>query len=373
MKIKNSALWKTVMIGLVLVNLVIPSSIFAEEMPAKTFKQEELEQLIAPIALYSDGILSQILMASTYPLEVVKAERWSRQNKDLKGEAMKTALDKQPWDQSVKSLVSFPDVLSMMNEKLEWTQQLGDAFLAQQKDVMDTVQKLRRKAMETGNLKSSKEQEIKKEGEIIIIQPANPQVIYIPTYNPMVVYGTWPYPAYPPYPVYVYPTSAVALTFTMGVVVGASWCGWGYHNDWHGGAIIVPPPPPPPPPPRHPNQGPPPPPPPAGSGTKPSPEGAKAEQWKHNPEHRQGVAYPDAATRDKYSSKNPSSFGNIKGYREQGMSGTGTANWNAGRQKGLKQDGAGSGQSMSPARSHGGMPTGSSGPAFHGSGDRKHR
>ena len=195
--------------------------------------------MLAPIALHPDNVLTQILIASTYPLEVVQADRWVKQNKSLKGDALKAALEKQPWDDSVKALAPFPDVLAMMSEKLDWTQKLGDAFLAQQKDVMDTVQKLRRKAAETGNLKSSKEQEVKKEGDVIIIQPANPQVVYVPTYNPTVVYGTWPYPAYPPYPVYAYPPGAALFTFSMGVAVGAAWHGGAYHNDWHGGTINI--------------------------------------------------------------------------------------------------------------------------------------
>ncbi len=203
------------------------------------FKQEELDQLLAPIALYPDDLLTQILMASTYPLEVVQAERWVKQNKSLKGDALKAALEKQPWDDSVKALVPFPDVLTMMSEKLEWTQKLGDAFLAQQKDVMDTVQKLRRKAAEAGNLKSSKEQEVKKEGDIIIIEPANPQVVYVPAYNPTVVYGAWWYPAYPPYPVYAYPPGAALFTFTMGVAIGAAWYGHGCHADYHGGTVNI--------------------------------------------------------------------------------------------------------------------------------------
>ena len=168
----------------------------------KTFKQEELDQMIAPIALYPDSLLTQILMASTYPLEVVQADRWAKQNKDMKGDALAKALEAQPWDPSVKSLVNFPQVLAMMSEKLDWTQKLGDAFLAQQKDVMGTVQKLRAKAQAAGNLKTTKEQVVKVEKEVIIIEPANPQVVYVPTYNPTVVYGAWPYPAYPPTPYY---------------------------------------------------------------------------------------------------------------------------------------------------------------------------
>ena len=179
--------------------LAVPPGVFAQDTGAKpTFKQEELDQMLAPIALYPDSLLTQILMASTYPLEVVQAERWAKQNKDMKGDALAKALEAQPWDPSVKSLVNFPQVLTMMSEKLDWTQKVGDAFLAQQKDVMATVQKLRAKAEAAGNLKTTKEQVVKVEKEIIIIEPASPQVIYVPTYNPTVVYGAWPYPAYPP-------------------------------------------------------------------------------------------------------------------------------------------------------------------------------
>ena len=140
----------------------------------------------------------QILMASTYPLEVVQAGRWTKANQNLKGDALTAALEKENWDASVKSLVNFPQVLDLMNEKLDWTQKLGDAFLAQQKDVMDTVQKLREKAGAQGNLKSSEQQKVivEKETQTIVIEPANPQVVYVPTYNPTVVYGTWWYPSY---------------------------------------------------------------------------------------------------------------------------------------------------------------------------------
>ena len=179
----------------------------------------------------------------------------------------------------------------MMSEKLDWTQKLGDAFLAQQKDVMDTVQKLRRKAAEAGNLKSSKEQEVKKEGDIIIVQSANPQVVYVPTYNPTVVYGTWWYPAYPPYPVYVYPPGAACSRsrwaspsalhgtdmVTMPIITGEPSISTGASTSDRSG----------------------------NTETRPVPEGpgggGKGEQWKHNPEHRQGVSYRDHGTRDKYS------------------------------------------------------------------------
>ena len=206
-------------------SLVVPEVSYSQGAQPVPFKAEELEQLLAPIALYPDSLLTQMLMASTYPLEIVQADRWAKQNKGKKGDALAKALEAQPWDPSVKSLVNFPDVLDMMSQKLDWTQKLGDAFLAQQKDVMATVQKLRTKAQASGNLKTTKEQVVKVEKEIIIIEPASPQVVYVPAYNPTVVYGTWAYPAYPPYPVYPpgYTATTAAFSFAAGVAVGAAW------------------------------------------------------------------------------------------------------------------------------------------------------
>ena len=195
--------------------LAVPPCSYSQGSQSPTvFKAEELEQILAPIALYPDSLLTQILMASTYPLEIVQADRWANQNKNTKGDALAKALEAQPWDPSVKSLVNFPQVLAMMSEKLEWTRKVGDAFLAQQKDVMGTVQKLRAKAQASGNLKTTKEQVVKVEKEIIIIEPASPQVIYVPAYNPTVVYGAWAYPAYPPYPVYPPGYVASCLLYT---------------------------------------------------------------------------------------------------------------------------------------------------------------
>ena len=230
------------MVWLLVISLLIPAAVFAQDGGGKpTFKQEELDQMLAPIALYPDSLLTQILMASTYPLEVVQADRWAKQNKDMKGDALAKALEKQPWDPSVKSLVNFPQVLTMMSEKLDLTQKLGDAFLGQQKDVMATVQKLRAKAQAAGNLKTTKEQVVKVEKEIIIIESPSPQVIYVPYYNPTVVYGAWGYPAYPPYPYYPPPPPnyTAGAAFVTGVAVGAAWgYAWG-HSDWHGGSVNV--------------------------------------------------------------------------------------------------------------------------------------
>lgn len=297
--------------------LVAPQGVMAKsEGGDKSFKQEELEQLVAPIALYPDSLVAQILMASTYPLEVVQAGKWAKKNKDLKGDALTKALEKENWDPSVKSLVNFPQVLDMMNDKLDWTQKLGDAFLAQQKEVMDTVQKLRAKAEAEGNLKTTKEQKVvvEKETQTIVIESASPEVVYVPTYNPTVVYGTWPYPAYPPY--YYYPpgyaAGAALFSFGVGVAVGAAWgYAWGNCN-WRGGDVNV-------------N---------INRNTNfnnnidrskyqnkiTTGQGGKGE-WKHNPEHRKGVSYRDQATAQKFdrgASRDAKSRESFRGRAEAG-------------------------------------------------------
>jgi len=262
----------------------------------KPFKQEELDQLLAPIALYPDSLLTQILMASTYPLEIVQADRWAKENKDKKSDALAKALEEQPWDPSVKSLVNFPQVLTMMSEKLDMTQKLGDAFLAQQKEVMDTVQNLRKKAEAEGNLKTNEEQKVVVEKEIIIIESANPEVIYVPSYNPTVVYGTWWYHAYPPYPYYP-PGYGTGAAFWTGVAVGAAWgYAWG-HANWHGGDVNInidrntninnnidrd----------KYKNQNRE-----KGQGKGQSGQG----KWQHDSSHRGGVAYKDQGTAQKYN------------------------------------------------------------------------
>ena len=215
-------------------------------------KPEEVEQVVAGIALYPDSLLAQVLMASTYPLEVVQAERWAKANKSLKDKALADALNKQTWDASVKSLVNFPQVLTMMSEKLDWTMKLGDAFIADQKVVMDAVQRLRQKAQASGNLKTTEQQNVKVETvpaaaagqpaqQVIVVESSNPSIIYVPTYNPTVVYGGWPYPSYPPYSYYPpgYVAGAAVLSFGVGVACGAAWGhAWGGCN-WHGGDVDI--------------------------------------------------------------------------------------------------------------------------------------
>jgi hypothetical protein len=237
---KGPAVFKRVTIALLILLMAPPSGVLAQENgAAKSFGQEELSQMLAPIALYPDSLLANILVAATFPLEVVAADRWVKQNQGLKGDQLGAAADKMKWDLSVKALAPFPEVLAMMSEKLDWTQALGEAFLAQQADVMDTVQKLRAKAQGEGNLKTTQEQRVEVKGEAIVIEPASPTEVYVPTYNPAEVYGAWPYPANPPYPYYPYGGAVAAgvIGFAAGVAVGAAWNnGWGSWN-WGGGSI----------------------------------------------------------------------------------------------------------------------------------------
>jgi hypothetical protein len=242
---------------------------------AQAFSQAELDQMLAPIALYPDELLSQVLMAATYPLEIVEAARWASAHPGLRGEQAVNAAAGQPWDPSVKSLLAFPQILSMMDQKLDWTQRLGNAFLAQQQQVMDTVQELRRRAYAAGNLRSSERERVEEQAGSIVIVPASPQVVYVPYYDPLVVYGPWWWPAYPPvywppWPGYVV---APAPGFWWGVGVGISFGFFFGAFDWphHHVVVVHPPPPVYHPPPGHP---------------PPAPG-----MWRHDPGHRRGVPY----------------------------------------------------------------------------------
>lgn len=162
------------------------------------YTQQQLDQMLAPVALYPDSLLAQVLMAATYPLEVVQAQRFVEARPGLQGEGLARAVAPMPWDPSVKALVQFPSVLVMLNDRLDWTQQLGQAFLGQQASVMDTVQNLRERARIAGTLESSPQQRVVVQEDVIEIVPVNPQVVYVPYYNPVVVYGDWWWPSAPP-------------------------------------------------------------------------------------------------------------------------------------------------------------------------------
>jgi hypothetical protein len=307
-------------------NLAMPSGLMAQgakEEAAKqegpSFRPEEIDQVVAPIALYPDNLLAQVLAASTYPLEIVQAARFVQQNKDLKGEKLMAASKDKDWDPSVKAMLEFPDVLLMMNEKLEWTEKLGNAFLSQQKDVMASVQRLRKKAQESGNLKTTKEQKVivEEQTKVIVIEPANPQVVYVPTYNPVVVYGVWAYPAYPPYPVYPpgYVAATAAFSFAAGVAVGAAahgaygsyGCGWGNNevnvnvsrqnnftqNNYN------------------------------NSQKYQKNQSTKNQNWQHNPEHRKGARYPNQNTAQKYGQQRSGSGGRATTADARGYGGGG--------------------------------------------------
>jgi hypothetical protein len=273
----------------------------AQDQPAqtqqKTYKPEELEALVAPIALYPDSVLSQALMASTYPLEIVLAARWVKANPNVKGDAAVKAVANETWDVSVKSLVAFPQVLEPMSDKLDWTQKLGDAFLAQEKEVLDAVQRLRAKAQQAGNLKTNEQQTVIVEPAttttqtIVRIEPANPEVIYVPAYDPMIVYGGWGYPYYPPYywppyPAY-YPGAAFVSGFAWGVgfaVAGAIFGGC----NWHGGSVNI-----------NVNRA-------ANIDRNFNRNNVgSGGEWRHDAGHRKGVAYRDNATREKFGRNNP--------------------------------------------------------------------
>ena len=276
---------------MIIAMLFIPPGIPAQESEqteqTERFRKEELDQMLAPIALYPDSLVAQILMASTYPLEVVEAERWVQQNKTLTGDALDDALKEKSWDPSIKSLCHFPDVLFAMSDKLDQTSKLGDAFLSQNDDVMTTIQQLRRKAETQGNLKTTKEQKVIHEEDAIRIEPAVRQVVYVPVYDPLYVYGPWWYPAYPPYYWY-YPPGVIItggfISFGPHFFIGIDLFSWSWF-DWHRHYIYV--------------------------------DVHKARRfhrfrqrhypdryfWRHDPVHRRGVAYRDRRTSERFGKR----------------------------------------------------------------------
>src|SRR5262245_15179318 len=276
------------------------------QAPASTagdqpLKPEQIDALVSPIALYPDTLLAEVLMASTYPLEVVQAARWMEQNKNLKGDALKAEVDKQGWDESIKSLTATPDALKMMSAQLDWTQKLGDAVLAQQADVMDSVQRLRAKADANNKLQSTKEQKVTKKSEggkqYIVIEPTDPQTVYVPSYNPQVVYGAWPYPAYPPYywatpyPGYIAGAAiATGLAFGAGYAVGRWASGgnyWGGGVNWGNNNINV---------------------------NRPVNINTGGNNWNHNVDHRHGVRYNNNDVANKFNKGN-----NVRGSAQNRM------------------------------------------------------
>ncbi len=274
-----------------------PAQDASQEAAAK-LPPDQLDSLVAPIALYPDPLLSQTLVASTYPLEIIQLQQWMAQHKDLKDKALTDAVKKQNWDPSVQAMAVLPDVVKQLAENVKWTTDLGNAFLAQQNDVMDAVQRMRKKANDKGNLKSGEQQKVEtkviENKQVIVIEPSSPEVVYVPSYNPTVVYGAPAYP-YPPvyYPPAGYYAAGMAISFGVGMMVGAAWGGgWGWNAGWGGNNNVT----------INNNnnfvnnsnrqnfQG--------GNRNQINPQGNS--NWQHNPEHRGGAPYSDRATANKY-------------------------------------------------------------------------
>ena len=249
-------------------------------------KPEQLDALVAPIALYPDELLANVLAASTYPLEAVQADRWVKANKNLKGDALKTAVEKQAWDDSIKALAATPDVLAMMSDKIDWTKNLGDAVLAQQPDVMDAIQRLRALAHAHNKLVTDKQQKVsvqrQENKEVIVIEQAQPDTVYVPYYDPATVYGEWPYAEYPPY-YFGYPSYIGAGVIAAGLAFGTGWAIGRWGNYWGGGAnwgsrnLYV----------NHYNR-----------------TTNIGNNWQHNPAHRQGVRYSNTSVQQKFGNNN---------------------------------------------------------------------
>jgi hypothetical protein len=326
---RNAALFRSVLAILCTI-VLLPGDTFAytssgsqesvsspQNQAASKIPPDQLDSLVAPIALYPDPLLAQALAASTYPLEIIQLRQWLEKNKTLKDKALADAAAKQPWDPSVQALAALPEVVKRLADDIQWTADLGNAFLAQQSDVMDAVQRMRKKAQDKGSLKSTEQQKVEtkviENKSVIVVEQANPQVVYVPSYDPVVVYG----PAYYPYPPIYYPpagyyAAGMAISFGVGVAMGAFWsggwgwgCGWGGNNDItinrnnnfnrntnigggnrnnigggnRGGnlgnrASTLP----------------------AGGGDR----GGGGNRWQHNPEHRGGAPYRDRATADRF-------------------------------------------------------------------------
>ena len=282
-------------------SLVRPA-VAQDNTQAVTIPPEQLDSLVAPIALYPDNLLSQTLVASTYPLEIIQLQQWLEKNPNLVKDQKKLseAVKKQPWDPSIQAMAPLPDVVKRLSDDIQWTTDLGNAFLAQQKDVMDAIQRMRDKAKDSGALASNQQQKVEtkviESKEVIVIEQANPQVVYVPSYNPTVVYGA---PVYPYPPIYYPPSTgaviaASAISFGVGWAMGAAWGGgWGWGCGWGGGDVDInmnnnfn----------RNTNI--------SGGNRVNNIQGGNrvngGGKWQHNPAHRGGAPYGDRRTADRF-------------------------------------------------------------------------
>jgi len=272
----------------------------ATEQPPPKIPNDQLDSLVAPIALYQDALLAQVLAASTYPLEIVQLQQFLAKHKDLKDKALTDAVMKQNWDPSVQSMAALPDVVKRLADDIGWTTDLGNAVLAQQSDVMDAVQRMRAKAKEKGNLKSNEQMKVEtkvvESKSVIVIEQSKPEVVYVPSYDPVVVYGAPPYP-YPPitYPPPGYYAAGMAISFGVGMAIGAAWGGGGWccNSNWGGNNTIninnnntyvnnsnrqnI-----------------------SNSGNRTGNRTGGSNSWQHNPQHRGGTPYANKATANQY-------------------------------------------------------------------------
>ena len=281
----------------------------APDEQAPKIPNDQLDSLVAPIALYPDPLLAQVLAASTYPLEIMQLQQWLTKNKDLKDKALQDAVMKQPWDPTVQALAALPDVVKRLADDVQWTTDLGNAVLAQQSDVMDAVQRMRGKAKDTGNLKSNEQMKVEtkvvENKQVIVVEQSQPDVVYVPSYNPTVVYGAPAYP-YPPisYPPPGYYAAGMALSFGVGMMVGAAWGGgWCCNSGWGGNNSIninnnntfV----------NNSNR--------QNNISNRSGNRTGGNSWQHNSQHRGGAPYSNRATANKYGG---TARGDSKGSRQ---------------------------------------------------------
>jgi hypothetical protein len=269
--------------------LAHPQAPTATTAAAAKIPNDQLDSLVAPVALYPDPLLAQVLAASTYPLEIIQLQQWMTKHPDLKGDALAAAVEKENWDPAVQGLAALPDVVKRLGDDIKWTADLGNAFLAQQSDVMNAVQRMRKKASDAGNLKTTEQQKVTTQvvetKQVIVIQQANPQVIYVPAYNPVVVYGPPIYP-YPPiyYPPVGYYAAGVAIGFGVGVAMGAFWGGgWGYGPRWGYGSVHI----------NVNNRY-------VNHYNRYNSYNRYGGNWNHNPQHRGGAPYADRNTANRY-------------------------------------------------------------------------
>ncbi|HYX67807.1 MAG TPA: DUF3300 domain-containing protein [Terriglobales bacterium] len=314
-----------------------PSTAPASDTQAATIPPDQLDSLVAPIALYPDPLLAQVLAASTYPLEIVQLQQWMDQNKGLTGKALTDAVMQQNWDPSVQAMAVLPDVVKLLAGNIKWTTDLGNAFLAQENDVMNAVQRMRLKAQGKGQLKTTQQQTVETQvvesKTVVVIEPSSPDVVYVPSYDPMVVYGEPAY-AYPPmyYPP-GYAVAGAAISFGVGMAIGAAWGGggWGWNCGWGGNNNIninnnnnfI----------NNSNR--------QNVSNRPG-SGGSGTQWQHNPQHRGGTPYGDRGTATKYGgTTRGDSMANRQATARQNVGQMGGQGQFGNRQQGGFQGGAG--------------------------------